>query len=324
MPLIRRMAAAHGSGLPWKAIDPDEASARACWELGVWLDVRMDGPWDQDASLFDAAAFLALAQAKPWWPYCAALETPNEPYPGQPVPGAYIQQEAALVRLLRSQGRKCIVSNRSTGWAGHEVPGATYYGAHFYRNPRNLTVDGIVEATWWFSKIESQNRNAHLLLTELGATEAVDGGPDQGGGWRAASITPGEYWSYLAGVDAALTAQTPGYAGALLFQEGAFPDWAAHEALGDLDDSMAAQAPAQAQGQGRNAMPEPEFKLGIAAEAARLKALGVDVGTPLEDEQAVHAIPGGDEISSYQETTAGLFWYSRAGNTVHFFVGAGK
>lgn len=72
-------------------------------------------------------------------------------------------------------------------------------------------------------------------------------------------------------------------------------------------------------------MPEsPEFILGMKAEAERLAALGIDVGKPLEAEQAIHDVPGGKQIAAYQETERGLFFYSTEGNTVHFLEAAGR
>lgn len=66
--------------------------------------------------------------------------------------------------------------------------------------------------------------------------------------------------------------------------------------------------------------PMYEFILGVRAEADRLRAQGVDVGEPLENE--TYPFPGAPY--SFQTTTTGLFVYSAQGNVVHFFRAEGK
>ena len=66
-----------------------------------------------------------------------------------------------------------------------------------------------------------------------------------------------------------------------------------------------------------------EFVLGIAAEAARLKDLGIDIGEPLADEHYLKN-PDGADVLSLQPTTKGLFIYDPAGNMVYFLEALGK
>ncbi len=66
--------------------------------------------------------------------------------------------------------------------------------------------------------------------------------------------------------------------------------------------------------------PGPEFILGIKAEAERLRAKGIDVGTPLEHE----VYPYQDSPYSYQTTTRGKFEYSRAAKVAHFYKAEGR
>ncbi len=63
-----------------------------------------------------------------------------------------------------------------------------------------------------------------------------------------------------------------------------------------------------------------EFKLGIKTKAEELRAKGIDVGTPLENE----TYPYENSPYSYQFTTKGKFEYSKTANRAHFFLAAGE
>ncbi len=236
MPLIRQRRPRY-----WKAINPDAAAAAECAALGVKLIVRHYGPWDDDAGQFTAASFYRDCAAQPWFPHAWAIETPNEPYQGREVPNSYIQQETSLVQLLGVVGKECVVSNRSTGWDGHYVPGATYYGAHEYGWPELFSQTPLNAERYctWMPRILQHNPAAKLFITECGTTHAVIGGLDVGfrseGGCNAPTLLS-------ALLDYTDTQRVPSYMlGAFPFQIGGNSDWSTFEMLGtEIADAIAA------------------------------------------------------------------------------------
>lgn len=213
MPIIWRLRPPY-----WKAIDPDEASAKACLDLGVRLIVRHYGPWDGgDPLIVTPDDFTSEVARQPWFPYAWAVETPNEPH-----------RECAdwlseVVHQLHVLGKETIVGNWGTGWDGYVVEGAQFYGFHEYGWPTPLS-----QAPWhglrhlsWVPNILAGNPAAQFFLTEYGVTQAVQPGQNDVG-WYTGELSTESYHEaileYLKVVD-------PHVVAAFLYQVGAFPDW---------------------------------------------------------------------------------------------------
>lgn len=172
----------------FKAIDPPGPAARKVRDLGIKLIVRHYGDWDNDWGAFEPAAFVESCKAQDWWPYAWAVESPNEPHPGDP------GKMTELVFLLLAEGRECIVGNWGTGWSGFFVPGAKLYGVHEYG-----AVDLLDQSPYqalryrsWFPDVLSQEPEATLFITECGVTQAATGGPDIG--YKSHGQTGSHYW----------------------------------------------------------------------------------------------------------------------------------
>ena len=216
MPLIRRMRPAY-----WKCIDPDVNSAAECQAMGVKLIVRHAGPWDggEPENHITPLGFVRRCKAQPWWPYAWAVETPNEPHPGD------LDWLTSAVIAFTDAGKECVVGNWGTGWSGFHVPGAKWYGVHEYGWPLVET-----QAPWharryesWFPAVQAHTPDARLLITECGVTQAVEGRADVG--WQTGP-SAAEYWGSLQDY----AARWPFYVeAAFVFQVGGFADWATFE-----------------------------------------------------------------------------------------------
>ncbi len=209
-----------------KWIDPPAAAARKVRDLGIRLIVRHYGAWDNDWSLFDPAAFVADCQSQEWWTYAWAIESPNEPHPGDTL------QLSNLVIRLANEGKQCIVGNWGTGWDGVWVPGAKYYGCHEYGRATLLdsTPWHALRYRSWFPSVLANQPDAQLFITECGVTQALDGGPDIG--YRANGTTPAEYWATsLLPYNRELEKDTY-VRKAFVYQFGANTDWETFECAG--------------------------------------------------------------------------------------------
>lgn len=231
MPLIRRLKPEY-----WKAIDPPADVAKECQAMHVNLIVRHYGPWDNDWNAFNPASFVEDCKQQAWWPYAAAIESPNEPHPGT----ADKMQE--LVRLLEAENKDCVVGNWGTGWSGFYVPGATYYASHEYGFPNILDQKPWQALRYrdWFHHILMKNPNAKLFITECGVTQAVTGGQDIG--WSSDGRSAEDYWRYsLLPYDAEIE-KDPYVLKAFVYQFGGNPDWSTFECVGTAIEDLLAQS----------------------------------------------------------------------------------
>ena len=314
----------------WVAINPTAEAAQRCYDLGVKLVVRHAGPWDWDASVFNAHALVASCEQQPWWPFAYAVETPNEPPPTIGDTDWYIAEEALMAHLLAARGKKCVVGNRGTHQPMRYVPGGEIYGGRRYwwdGGPLAWAAGDLLDS--FVSTCLKRNPNALLLITECGRTRALveqtPPGQDYALGWRSpGGPTAVVYWEELVMFDA-LCRSTLGrhYLGSTIFQVDGDDDWASFECRGTEIAGWLAKSTGGVVGNGGGRVGEPQFVLGILTEANRLKALGINVGAPLENEVPIHATPGGEQIAAYQRTANGLFWYSAKSNTVCFLPAAG-
>lgn len=301
------------------AVDPDPASARRCYELGIKVIARLSGPWDNGSphDVLSPAAYVQECARNLPIPWVWAITTPNEPHPGD---AGWL---AKVVAGIQSLGVECVVGNWGTGWDGFYVEGARFYASHEYGWPHPWS-----QHPWhlnrhrsWFPAIVERNPTAKLFISECGVTNAVTGGTDVG--FRAdGGPTIDEYWSGL--LDYA--DQFPWYVvGAFLFNWAGYPPWETFEHLGtDIEGWMARlweQTPSESPQNELQGHPEeqngdadmPQFQLGNKAEAERLAALGIDVGEPLMDEEY-------DQYgNSYQATSKGeMKYYVKLGLSAFF------
>lgn len=245
LPLIERLAPL---GLKyWKAIDPPADAAKAVADLGVKLIVRhvFDGPEHTGPSVWPTQ-WLDEVRRADWYPYAWAVETANEPFPGQDVPAWWATEESRLIVALAMDGKECIVCNRGVGHDGYYVPGARFYGTHEYDFPYLLTNTPYLSLRYrmWWPAVKARRPSAKLFLTEFGVTHAVvDGYPDTG--YRSIGQSPEVYWRdslwpYLRRVaeDAQVEAAFLYQVGGLHAGEGD-KDWSSFECVGTtIEDRM--------------------------------------------------------------------------------------
>lgn len=201
--------------------------------IGLPLIVRHYGVWDADWDAFDPASFVQDCKHQDWWNYAWAIESPNEPHPGDAL------KLSSLVLMLANEGKECIVGNWGTGWDGFHVDGATYYGCHEYGWP-NLLDQAPYQALRyrsWFPKVLEHNPDAKLFITEMGVTQAVVGGPDIG--WRSDGRTARAYWDNSLLPYSLELEKDPYVLKAFIYQFGGNPDWETFECTGtEIEDLL--------------------------------------------------------------------------------------
>jgi hypothetical protein len=245
-PLIERLAPL---GLEyWKAIDPPADAAKAIADLGVKLIVRhvFDGPENTGPSVWPTQ-WLAEVRAAEWYPYAWAVETANEPFPGQDVPAWWATEESRIIVALAMDGKETIVCNRGVGHDGYYVPGARWYGTHEYDFPYLLTNTPWQSLRYrtWFPAVQARRPNARLFLTEFGVTHAVVPGYDDVG-YRSIGQSPETFWDdsvkpYLLRLadDGVVEAACLYQIGGLHAGEGS-KDWSSFECVGtSIEDRIA-------------------------------------------------------------------------------------
>jgi hypothetical protein len=206
-----------------KAIDPDVESAKECESLGVKLIVRHNGAWDNE-DYIDPGSFVNNCASQPWFPYAWAVETPNEPHPGD------ADWMAAVVAGFEQLRKVCVVGNWGTGWDGFYVEGADYYGTHEYGWPTltsQMPYQALRHQEWFEQEVLTRNPNAKLFITECGVTQMVLGREDIG--WRSGDIFPWEYAYSLSNYHNQLRSYVIGM---MVFQFGVYSPWETFDCLG--------------------------------------------------------------------------------------------